>query len=113
MRYVEAPEEYEGEERCIFLAGSITGASDWQSRLAGLLKEESLVIFNPRRKNFPIDDASMAEAQISWEHRHLRKADAVSFWFSKETLSPITQYELGAWSMTQKPIFVGVDPDYP
>ncbi len=114
MRCIEALEEYEGAgERSIFLAGSITGAPDWQGRLVELLKEEKIVVLNPRRKDFPVKDAAAAEAQIAWEHSYLRKADAISFWFSKETLAPITQYELGAWSMTKKPIFVGVDPDYP
>jgi hypothetical protein len=113
MKYVEAPEKYKGKGKSIFLAGTITGALDWQSSLAEHLKKEALVILNPRRKNFPMGDTNAAEAQITWEFEHLRKATAISFWFSKETLAPITLYELGTWSMTKKPIFVGVDPDYP
>src|SRR5262249_4508831 len=66
---------------------------------------------------FPIDDASAALEQIRWEYRHLRKADAVLFWFPCETLCPISLYELGAWSVYcdqtgLRPLFVGVHPQY-
>ncbi len=62
-------------------------------------------------------DPKEALKQIDWKHRHLRKADAVAFWFPCETLCPITLYELGAWSVYrdergQKPLFIGVHPDY-
>jgi hypothetical protein len=50
--------------------------------------------------------------QITWEHDYLRMADAILFWFPCETICPIVLYELAAWSMTDKPIFVGVHPDY-
>ena len=42
----------------------------------------------------------------------LQMADAILFWFCSETLQPITLYELGAWSMSNKPLFVGVHPAY-
>jgi hypothetical protein len=64
------------------------------------------------RKDFPIDDPGAAEAQIKWEHHYLRRAGSISFWFPKETLCPIVLYELGAWSMTAKPLAVGVEPGY-
>jgi hypothetical protein len=112
MEYVEAPAEYAGKGKSIFLAGSITGAPDWQGRLARLLADEEIVIFNPRRKDFPINNPNEAENQIGWEYRYLRKASAISFWFAKETLSPISLYELGAWLAADKPIFLGVDPRY-
>jgi len=71
-----------------------------------------LILFNPRRKRFPIDDPAAGPEQIKWEYDYLRMADAILFWFPHETLCPIVLYELGAWSMTDKPIFVGVHPDY-
>jgi hypothetical protein len=109
--YIETPEEYKGKEKSIFLAGGITGCSDWQTELVDLLKKENIAILNPRRANFPKDPKAVEE-QISWEYKHLRKSDAISFWFSKETICPITLYELGAHSMTKKPLFIEVDPDY-
>jgi hypothetical protein len=112
MLYVEALKEYEpGPLPVVFLAGGISG-TDWQREIIALLGDEDVVLLNPRRAAFPIDDSSAGPEQIAWEHRHLRLADAVLFWFPRETLCPIALYELGAWSMNAKPLFVGVHPDY-
>jgi hypothetical protein len=112
MKYVEAPEIYDGKGQSLFLAGGITDCPDWQADLVKLLENEDITLLNPRRKNFPIHDPNAALAQITWEHNHLKKASAISFWFPKETLCPIVLYELGAWSMAHKPIYVGVHPEY-
>ncbi|MBT3397685.1 hypothetical protein HOA55_03140 [archaeon] len=113
MKYIEAPEIYGGKDKSLFLAGGISNCPNWQEELANHLNNEDLVLLNPRRANFPINDSSAAEKQIQWEFNHLRKATAVSFWFPKETLCPIVLCELGAWSMTDKPLFIGIDPEYP
>jgi hypothetical protein len=113
MRYIEAPEEYIPDNSIsLFLAGGITGCPDWQSDIVRLFDDTSLTLLNPRRANFPIADPSAAEAQIRWEHEHLRRAVAVLFWFPRESLCPIVLYELGAWSMTNKPLFIGVHQLY-
>jgi hypothetical protein len=112
MNYIESPTEYQGKEKSLFLAGGITNCPDWQAELTDLLKNEDIVLLNPRRANFPIHNPNAAHQQIEWEYRHLRKADAISFWFPKETMCPIVLYELGAHSMTDKPLFVGVHPEY-
>ena len=122
MRYIESPTVYEPDLTTLvpeselynklFLAGGITGCPDWQADVVKLLENTDVILFNPRRKDFPIHDPLAAEAQIKWEHDHLRKANAILFWFPKETLCPIVLYELGAWSMTAKPIFVGMHPYY-
>jgi len=70
------------------------------------------ILFNPRRADFPIHDPTAAQKQITWEYEHLRIASTILFWFPKETLCPIVLYELGAWSMADKSIFVGVHPEY-
>lgn len=114
MKYIEIPTEYTQEnigECRLFIAGGITGCPDWQSELVKLLKDDNIVIFNPRRSNFPTN-IDITEEQIGWEHRYLRRANIISFWFSKETICPIVLYELGAWSMTKKKIFVGMHPEY-
>jgi hypothetical protein len=111
--YVESPNEWTPlGERGVFLAGGITGCPDWQREMRDLLCESGLTLLNPRRKDFPIHDPGAAKAQIEWEHRHLRKADLILFWFCAATLNPIVLYELGAWSMTDKPIAVGVETGY-
>lgn len=112
MRYYEALQTYHGNETSLFLAGGITGCPDWQQDMIEKLKYSSLVLLNPRRVSFPIEEKNAARAQIEWEHLHLRKATAIVFWFPCETLNPIVLYELGAWSMTAKKLFVGVHPAY-
>jgi hypothetical protein len=95
MIYVEAPHEYTSNLPLLFLAGGITVA-------------------NPRRENFPIHDSSASKAQITWEFNHLRRADAVLFWFAGgPSIQPIALYELGAHAAnTAKRIVVGADPAY-
>jgi hypothetical protein len=115
MMYIESPSIYDAglkPGKSLFLAGGITGCPDWQHTITNQLLDTDLVVLNPRRANFPIDDPSAAEVQIKWEHEHLRRATAISFWFPCETLNPIVLYELGAWSMTCKRIFVGVHEKY-
>jgi hypothetical protein len=115
---IEAPNEvYSLENNAnlkLFLAGGITNCPDWQSELIEKIKDlPGLTIYNPRRKNFPIDDPSASEAQITWEYNHLRDADAILFWFSKGSLNPIVLYELGRWGNSDyKPIIIGIDPGY-
>jgi len=112
MKYVEAPEEHLGGGRSLFLAGGISGCREWQREFAQLLRDTSLVVLNPRRRSFPMDDPSAAEAQIGWEFRHHSLASAASFWFPPETLCPIALYELGRWSAGARPLYVGTDRDY-
>ncbi|MEI7646592.1 MAG: nucleoside 2-deoxyribosyltransferase domain-containing protein [Chloroflexales bacterium] len=114
MEYIEALTDYHPSAtgRSLFLAGGITGCLDWQALVCQQLADTDLVLLNPRRVAFPMHDPAAAEQQITWEYRHLRRATAVLFWFPSETLCPITLYELGAWSMTTKPLFVGVHPAY-
>ena len=115
-RYIEAPREAGAlSSKSVFLAGGITGCPDWQTTMAQDLIDgtKDLLVFNPRRENVPMEDGKAADAQIAWEHRHLRAASAVSFWLCKDTIQPIVLYELGAWTMTTKTIFVGVEPGYP
>lgn len=115
MYYVESPEVWTRNlhnRPAIFLAGGITGCPDWQAETVKRLGEYDIVVLNPRRADFPVDDPDAAEEQISWEHMHLRRADVILFWFPFEQIQPIALYELGAWSMTLKPILLGVHPAY-
>ena len=111
--YIEPLTEFDGQGKAIFCAGGISNCPDWQSQIVELLKPSPWIILNPRRANFSIDNPDAAQQQIAWEYRHLRLASAILFWFPQETLCPITLYELGAWSMTDKLLFVGVHPNYP
>jgi hypothetical protein len=113
MTYIEAPDEYEGPHPSLFLAGGISGTHDWQAELVERLADLPLVLLNPRRRNFPMDDPTAAEGQIAWEFRHLRRATGVVFWFPPETLCPIALFELGGRTMAgEQPLFVGTHPNY-
>lgn len=103
----------------VFMAGGITDCPNWQVEAIEYLarcdaqdQNIDLILLNPRRADFPIGDPSAAEKQITWEHNHLLMAGAILFWFPEETLCPIVLYELGTWSRSRKPIFVGVHPKY-
>jgi hypothetical protein len=102
------------QSKKVFLAGGITNCPDWQSELIEKIKYyDNAVIYNPRRKNFPMDNPNASEEQIAWEYEHLRDADMIIFWFAKGSLNPIVLYELGRWgNSSNKKIVVGGDPEY-
>jgi hypothetical protein len=117
--YVEAPTPYHDvlpdEARDwpkVFLAGGITGCRDWQGDIARVFAPFKMVVMNPRRETFDVTDPNASEAQITWEFNHLIAADLIMFWFSHETVQPITLFELGSWLHSDKPLVVGVDPRY-
>lgn len=97
----------------LFLGGGITNCPDWQEAAIHRLGHMDIEILNPRRANFPMGDPAASEIQIKWEHKMLRRAHLMCFWFPKETLCPITLYELGYWSSRRLDrIVVGVHRDY-
>jgi nucleoside 2-deoxyribosyltransferase len=97
----------------VFLAGTITGAKkDWQKQVTESLKDLDIIVFNPRRDKKPEDKEGIRK-QIEWEQENLRRADLISFWFSEETVAPITLYECGFWSASKKPLVIGMHPKYP
>ena len=119
MRVITAPNVYERRngDSTVFLAGGITNCPNWQETVISHAKfafsdKESLVILNPRRENFDVSNKRVSEQQIEWEHKMLETCGSVVFWFPKETLCPITLYELGCYTEKKKNLIVGVDPHY-
>jgi len=104
--YIECPTNFEPNSKtnAIFLGGGISGCPDWQSVAREKLHQKcpNLVLINPRRSSFDITDKTIAKEQIKWEFECLRKVNAILFWFPKETVCPITLYELGAWTLLSK-----------
>lgn len=102
MKVITAVEEYKrqpGDITC-FLAGGITDCAEWQDEVIKILSEmdlPKLVIFNPRRKNFPINDPNASTEQITWEYNMLNQMDIFSMYFaySEQSVQPICMYELG------------------
>jgi hypothetical protein len=121
--YIEAPNTCSKAGVRVFCAGGITNCPDWQQDLRLSLETKlahvPVILFNPRRKNFPIGSPSAAEAQIRWEFTHLHLADVILFWFSRGSDNPIVQYEYGMhlsrmlYSRRKLPSIVcGVDCEY-
>lgn len=103
----------------LFLAGSISGARNWQADAAKEL-QEYYNIFNPRRENFNSLIPGVEDEQITWEHYYLENIDNILFYFSDETVAPITLFEYGCYlelkdefQWHKKNLFVAVHPEYP
>jgi hypothetical protein len=119
-KYLEAINDYKQlkleNNPVLFLAGGISGCTNWQSQVSKSLMEKDADsdywIVNPRRDNFPMDKPNESEKQIVWEHHGLDIADCVSFWFAEETLCPITLFELGIQLGQHKNVVVGIHPNY-
>lgn len=89
----------------IFLAGGITNCPNWQEKTISCLDEiltsagwktDRLVVYNPRRKNFPMDDPDASTEQIKWEFKALELCDIFTMYFCKGiSVQPICMYELG------------------
>ncbi len=88
---IQSPNPSKPLSTAIFLAGSISGAEDWQSRVAPLLVKRYNV-YNPRRATY---DTKAEEEQIKWEWERLNSSRDILFYFSKETVAPITLFEYG------------------
>ena len=131
MLYLEAQTEPTQEQltqitnKSIFLSGGITNVENWQVKAIQVLSQfDDLYIINPRNKNFEKFKKEagyeVSRKQIEWEHRMLSQITQVLFWFSYETVQPITLYELGAKLRERRllnddrrpTIFIGVHPDY-
>jgi hypothetical protein len=99
--------------KSLFLAGGITNCPNWQATAIEKLKDFKVIIFNPRRDNFPIEDQQAAEQQIKWEFDYLAKADMVLFWFAKGSDNPIVLFEYGRHGINpERPVYVGTDLGY-
>jgi nucleoside 2-deoxyribosyltransferase-like protein len=112
-QYIEAP-NYEKilYKESVFLAGGITNVMDWQSIVCDKLKDEPITIVNPRRKDFDLKDGPATVAQIKWEYKYLRRVNSIIFWFSNETIQPISLFELGGALEREQNIFIGWHPEY-
>ncbi len=123
MKVVKAPDSIPITEPgpILFAAGGITNCRHWQNEFAELLDGGPGVLLDPRRDEWDPDaENDEVKRQIQWEYHGLRIADAISFWFSHETLQPIALFELGGalervQAAGSKPriVFIGCDPGYP
>lgn len=127
MTVITAPEPINNtltslDTPAIFIAGGITGCTDWQSTLIPLINSDRVTLYNPRRP----DDATWqwtsegSTTQIHWEQDAIDISDAVSFWFDWNAsaqippLQPIAMFELGRMiEQIDTKLFIGSHPNYP
>lgn len=107
MKIFEAIESYDPRpgEISLFLAGGISQCEDWQSEVIKVLKDiestsmpalKNLVIFNPRRSTFDINNKNETVKQIHWEFERLEHVDLFTIFFANSpSPQPICFYELG------------------
>lgn len=107
MKVITAVEPFDSNDSdvCVFLAGGITNCPDWQKDVIAEAEKydkehpgalNHLVLFNPRRPNFPIGDPNASEAQIKWEFYWLERMNVFSMYFTDgQSDQPICMYELG------------------
>ena len=108
---VEAPNPELPPGPSLFLAGGITGCRDWQRDAISALADTDITIFNPRRAVWPSDPKEV-DRQIAWERERLNYATLISFWFTPETICPITLLELGYSLEKSAEVAVGCAPEY-
>ena len=120
MRLITAPNNERiiktrnNTQNLVFIAGGISDCPDWQSEFISHFSgySDSLVMFNPRRKDFDITNSDIAREQIEWEYSRIDESNVMMFWFPEETLCPITLYELGVATREIDYLFVGCHPNY-
>lgn len=106
MKVVTAPNDCSDSygKITVFLAGGISDCWNWQEAVINKLKEmeengydmRSLVLFNPRRPSFDVDNPEDTKEQINWEYCWLGCCDIFSMYFcNSESVQPICMYELG------------------
>lgn len=107
MIVVTAPHLYipKYDDITVFLAGGISGCRDWQQEVINNLfqmigKDDSqVVVYNPRQKDFNINDLDATEDQITWEFQYLNEVDIFSMYFvGGDQIQPICLYELGRYT---------------
>lgn len=103
----------------IFLAGSIEmgNCENWQETVQELLKDEDVIIYNPRRESWDPtweqrDTNPQFYHQVNWELDRLDEADIIFMYIDPATKSPITLLELGLFADSDKLIVCCPDGFY-
>lgn len=108
VKVITAPDVYtpdpEKQELKIFLAGGITNCPNWQQKVIENIKfnhdyedkDYNVILFNPRRELFDINNKEAVSEQIAWEFMYLELCDLFTMYFADgPSDQPICMYELG------------------
>ena len=120
MIEIKAPHDYAeyADKKSVFLAGSIEmgKAERWQDAVVDALKDEDILILNPRRSDWnakwdqSIDNPQFRE-QVEWELKALERADQILMYFAPDTMAPITLLEFGLWAKSAPEKLIVCCPD--
>lgn len=110
MNLIKCPDEqvsYTGRES-FFLCGSIIG-EEWRDQIVESLKNFDVDIYNPKRLSWK---EALEKDQVIWENSYLGRSNVIVFWFSEESVCPISLFELGVHLFSNKVLYVGFSPKY-
>jgi len=114
MIEIQAPQPIpESSDRKVFLAGSIEmgDAEHWQKKVIEKLKDQPVVLLNPRRDDWDAswkqskDDPNFRE-QVEWELNALSKSDFIILYLDPNTRSPISLLEMGLYAQSGRLLVV-------
>ncbi|KAF2844613.1 hypothetical protein T440DRAFT_473246, partial [Plenodomus tracheiphilus IPT5] len=93
----------------VFTAGSIEmgAAVNWQRLMVTQLSHLPITVCNPRKGKWDQSITQQAtdkffKQQVDWELDALEQADVICFFFDTETKTPVSLFELGLWSASDK-----------
>lgn len=93
----------------VFLGGTIDmgNSEDWQAKISRELKNESIILFNPRRDDWntawkPVKEEPEFRKQVEWELNALENSDYIIMYFGKDSKSPISLLEMGLYARSGK-----------
>lgn len=93
----------------VFLGGTIDmgNSEDWQAKISRELKNESIILLNPRRDDWntawkPVKEEPEFRKQVEWELSALENSDYIIMYFGKDSKSPISLLEMGLYARSGK-----------
>lgn len=114
MIEIQAPKDIPASDLPkVFLAGSIEmdTAERWQERVVEKLKNEEVMLLNPRRDDWDESwkqskDDPQFRTQVLWELAALAQSNFIILYLDPETKSPISLLEMGLFAQSGKLLIV-------
>lgn len=99
----------------IFLGGTIDSgkSEDWQKKIcAKYYDDKRIIIFNPRRDEWPEEHSDEVIRQIKWEHKRMDESDYIIMNILPDSKSPISLMEIGMYNESNKLLVFCTDNFY-
>ena len=89
-------------------------SEDWQAKVSKELKNEKVILLNPRRDDWntawkPVKEEPEFRKQVEWELNALENADYIIMYFGKDSKSPISLLEMGLYAKSGKLLVICPD----